>query len=196
VNLKAVVMGRQDFLLKPISILDVKNPLSSPQLLYPVFQNKLNTIMYEQLKQTFEKIAPLDDSEWSMIQSAFTPLKVPANTMLTSIGETERKIYFVVEGIIRLFCHNLKDEEVTIFLFRENLFASSYPSFVTQTPGNQALQTITDCSLLSMDKQKEAEASFCRAVAVAGEQEAKTLELRATMSLARLWQKQDRVILV
>jgi CRP-like cAMP-binding protein len=109
--------------------------------------------MHEQLKRTIEKITPLSDSEWSCIKSAFTPLKVPANTLLTSIGETERKVYFVVEGILRLLCHNLKDEEVTIFLFRENLFASSYPSFVTQTPGNQALQTVTDCSLLSIDKQ-------------------------------------------
>jgi DNA-binding SARP family transcriptional activator/predicted ATPase len=46
--------------------------------------------------------------------------------------------------------------------------------------------------LLSMDRQQEAEASFCRGIAVAREQETKTLELRATVSLVRLWQKQDR----
>jgi predicted ATPase len=37
--------------------------------------------------------------------------------------------------------------------------------------------------------EREAEASFLKAIAVAKQQQAKSLELRATMSLARLWQR-------
>jgi predicted ATPase len=40
--------------------------------------------------------------------------------------------------------------------------------------------------------QEEAEACFQRALDVTRRQEAKSLELRATMSLARLWQEQDK----
>src|SRR4029434_2394112 len=40
--------------------------------------------------------------------------------------------------------------------------------------------------------QAEAEACFQRALDVARRQEAKSLELRAAMSLARLWQQQGR----
>jgi predicted ATPase len=46
--------------------------------------------------------------------------------------------------------------------------------------------------LLALDPEKvaDAEACFRRAVAIARRRQAKSLELRATMSLARLWQRQ------
>jgi predicted ATPase len=48
--------------------------------------------------------------------------------------------------------------------------------------------------LLALDPENpaEAEACFHQAVAIARRQQAKSLELRATMSLARLWQRQGR----
>ena len=39
---------------------------------------------------------------------------------------------------------------------------------------------------------QQAEACFCQALAIARRQQAKSLELRAAMSLARLWQRQDK----
>jgi predicted ATPase len=44
----------------------------------------------------------------------------------------------------------------------------------------------------SMDDHSEAEACFHQALAIACRQEAKSLELRAATSLARLWQKQGK----
>ena len=45
---------------------------------------------------------------------------------------------------------------------------------------------------LSVDHQAEAEACFQQALAVARHQQAKSWELRAAMSLARLWQQQGK----
>jgi len=45
---------------------------------------------------------------------------------------------------------------------------------------------------LSPDRQAEAEACFRQALAVARRQQAKSLELRAAMSLSRLWQRQGK----
>jgi predicted ATPase len=44
----------------------------------------------------------------------------------------------------------------------------------------------------SVAQQEEAEACFQRALAVARRQEAKSLELRAAVSLSRLWQQQGK----
>src|SRR5262249_35970351 len=41
-------------------------------------------------------------------------------------------------------------------------------------------------------RQAEAEACFLKALEVSGKQQAKSLELRAAMSLARLWQRQGK----
>ena len=45
---------------------------------------------------------------------------------------------------------------------------------------------------LDPENPAEAEACFRQSVAIARRQQAKSLELRATMSLARLWQRQGR----
>jgi predicted ATPase len=43
-----------------------------------------------------------------------------------------------------------------------------------------------------LDPQSEAEACFLKAIEIAQRQQAKSLELRAAMSLVRLWQQQDK----
>jgi tetratricopeptide (TPR) repeat protein len=52
----------------------------------------------------------------------------------------------------------------------------------------------TDPPSLAPDAHSEAEAYFLKALAIAGQQQAKSLELRAVMSLARLWQRQGKII--
>jgi predicted ATPase len=44
----------------------------------------------------------------------------------------------------------------------------------------------------ALQQRAEAETCFCRAIAIARDQEAKSLELRAAMSLSRLWQRQGK----
>ena len=52
--------------------------------------------------------------------------------------------------------------------------------------------SVTDPRPLAPDPQGEAEACFLKAIEIAQKQQAKSLELRATMSLVRLWQQQGR----
>ena len=51
---------------------------------------------------------------------------------------------------------------------------------------------MTDPRPLTPDPQGEAEACFLKAVEIARQQQAKSLELRAVMSLSRLWQQQGK----
>ena len=52
----------------------------------------------------------------------------------------------------------------------------------------------TKSQILNSKSQEEAEACFLKAIAIAQQQGAKSLELRAAMSLARLWQQQGKKI--
>jgi len=47
-------------------------------------------------------------------------------------------------------------------------------------------------SAFSIQRSAEAEACFLKALAIARQQSAKSLELRAAMSLSRLWQQQGK----
>jgi predicted ATPase len=55
------------------------------------------------------------------------------------------------------------------------------------------LHRIIGDALLSMQRQGGAELEFTRALAVARQQQAESWELRAAMSLARLWRDQGMV---
>jgi adenylate cyclase len=61
-----------------------------------------------------------------------------------------------------------------------------------QTTGNEQREKITDARSLMPNAQSEAEACFLKAIEIAQKQQAKSWELRATTSLARLWQQQGK----
>jgi len=50
----------------------------------------------------------------------------------------------------------------------------------------------TKSQILNPESQREAEACFLKAMAIARQQSAKLFELRATIPLARLWQQQGK----
>jgi adenylate cyclase len=54
------------------------------------------------------------------------------------------------------------------------------------------MSEVTNPQSLTPNPQAEAEACFHKAIEIARRQQAKSLELRAVMSLARLWQQQGK----
>jgi predicted ATPase len=56
----------------------------------------------------------------------------------------------------------------------------------------QQLKMETECTIASSQAEADAEACFLRAIAIARKQQAKSWELRATTSVARLWQQQGK----
>jgi predicted ATPase len=61
---------------------------------------------------------------------------------------------------------------------------------LTLQQANQKAKGKGQKAKMETDAQGEAEACFCKAIEIARKQQAKSLELRATVSLARLWQNQ------
>ncbi len=108
--------------------------------------------MFEPIKNAFNHIVPFDEHEWAMVKGAFEVLEIPPKQVLTNIGEPETQVYFVVKGILRLYCINRKEEEITVYLFKEHHFASCYLSFLTQAPSDQALESLENCTLLAMSR--------------------------------------------
>lgn len=107
--------------------------------------------MNEQLKSVLNRVVILNDEECEAISSAFELHTVTSRRTLTRIGDVEDRLYFVIKGILRLYCLNTKEEETTIFIFHENNFASCYSSFLTEVPSDQALESLEECILLSLD---------------------------------------------
>jgi CRP/FNR family transcriptional regulator, anaerobic regulatory protein len=106
--------------------------------------------MFENLFNCFERILKFDENEKAIIQHSFRYLKVPKKKRLTESGKIAKEIYFVNKGLLRLY-YTKGESEFTGFIFKENLFAGSYESFLTQAPGIQSLETLEECELLSIN---------------------------------------------
>lgn len=109
--------------------------------------------MFEQIMKAVSRYTVLNAREEEIFKSAFAYREVPKNFLLINEGETARDLYFINKGLLRLF-YSKEGEYKTAFIFRENLFATSYLSFLQQSPGFQMLETLEDSELLVISKEE------------------------------------------
>lgn len=103
--------------------------------------------MFELFYKYLQPLAALTNDEKSIIENAFTFRQVAKKFQLLQEGKIAKELYFIVKGLVRLF-YTKAGEEITGYIFKEGLFASSYESFLRQTPGIQTLETLEECGLL------------------------------------------------
>src|SRR4051812_46701323 len=103
--------------------------------------------MFETLYQYIKPFVSFTEDEKQLLESAFSFRQVPKKVKLAAEGKVAKELYFIVKGLVRLY-YTKDGEEITGYIFKENLFASSYDSFLRQTPGIQTLETLEDCDLL------------------------------------------------
>lgn len=97
----------------------------------------------ELLKKFVQQISPLPVAELERFTSGWQPLTVKRKTILTAAGETERTLYFVLEGLQRAFYIGEGNKEATIVFTYPPSFSGVADSFLTQTPSLYFLETLT-----------------------------------------------------
>lgn len=107
--------------------------------------------MFDGFRSYIGQLIQLNSKELEAIERKFTFRQVPKKFKLVDEGEIAHELYFVVKGLLRLY-YNKDGEEITGFIFRENLFASSYDSFLRQSPSIQTLETLEDSDLMVITK--------------------------------------------
>ncbi|SFC68432.1 cAMP-binding domain of CRP or a regulatory subunit of cAMP-dependent protein kinases [Flexibacter flexilis DSM 6793] len=108
--------------------------------------------MFEALYRYVAPFVTLTDKEKVVFEQAFTFRQVPKKFKLVREGEVASEIYFINKGLIRLY-YTKDIEEITGFIFQENLFASSFDSLLRAAPSIQTLETLEDCDLLVLQGQ-------------------------------------------
>jgi len=103
--------------------------------------------MFDALHQMISRFVHFTEDEKQIFEQAFTVKHIPKKFTLISEGQICRELYFINSGLLRLY-YNKEGEEITGYIFRENLFAGSYESFLKQEPGIQYLESLEDAELL------------------------------------------------
>lgn len=98
-------------------------------------------------------VHPLKDQEWEEFSSIWTTVSYKRKTILTAAGETERHLYFVLEGVQRAFYVGGNHPEATVVFTYPSSFSGVADSFLTQQPSKYFLETITASRMLRTSYQ-------------------------------------------
>src|ERR1044072_110018 len=108
----------------------------------------MQTEEHKILRQYISKIQPLNENELDALCSPWQLLTVKRKTILTAAGETERYLYFILEGVQRAFYMSEQNKEATIVFTYPPSFSGVADSFLTQTPSIYFLETLTASKFL------------------------------------------------
>lgn len=95
------------------------------------------------LKQVTESIHPISPDAWEDFSSIWEPISAKRKVVLTHPGQTERHLYFVVEGVQRVFYSDENGREATLVFTYPPSFGGVLDSFVTQKPSRYSFETLT-----------------------------------------------------
>lgn len=103
------------------------------------------------LRQFFATLHPLPEPVWQELLAQWKEVIFKRKTILTHAGQTEQYLYFVLEGIQRAYYLGPQAErEATIVFTYPPSLSGIADSFLTQTPSEYYLETLTSSRLLRM----------------------------------------------
>jgi CRP-like cAMP-binding protein len=105
----------------------------------------------DQLKNFITAIYPLPEMEMEAFLSIWQPYKAKRKTLLSRAGEKERHLYFVLEGIQRVFYTGEDGRDATIVFTYPPSFSGVADSFLTQTNSRFSCETLTPSVFLKTD---------------------------------------------
>jgi CRP-like cAMP-binding protein len=103
----------------------------------------MNMTDTEALRQFITSVYPLKEDELETLLAIWQPFECKRKTILTTAGETEKYLYFVLEGVQRGFYIGNDNQEATIVFMYPPSFSGIADSFLTQTPSKFFLETLT-----------------------------------------------------
>lgn len=100
------------------------------------------------LKQTIHAIHPLSEAATDAFGSCFRSYDVKRKHLLTSQGKTERYLYFITEGVQRIYFMDDLGHEATILFTYPYSFGGVLDSFMLQSASKYAYESLTASRLL------------------------------------------------
>ena len=102
-----------------------------------------------QLHAFINNLVVISKADWELFNEHLYFKEYDKNEVLLRAGETENFMYFLVEGVTRIFHFNDNIEYTLRFNFPISAF-NSYASFISRTPSLVNVEAITDVKVFRM----------------------------------------------
>jgi CRP-like cAMP-binding protein len=106
------------------------------------------------LKQTTDAIAPLQPDDWQIFSAIWKPFSAKRKEVITATGEQEPYLYFVVEGVQRVYYLDDQDREATLVFTYAPSFGGVIDSLMLQHPSRYFYETLTPSTFLRASFQE------------------------------------------
>jgi len=100
------------------------------------------------LKQLACAIQPLSEKEWNEFSSIWTECSAKRKEQLTGAGEKEKYLYFVIEGVQRVYYFDEQNREATLVFTYAPSFGGVLDSLMLQQPSKYYYETLTPSKFL------------------------------------------------
>lgn len=97
----------------------------------------------EQLQQLVNVIYPLPEDDWQALAGIWQPYEAKRKQLITTEGETEKYLYFVAEGIQRVYYFDDMGREATLVFTYAPSFGGVIDSLMLQKPSRYFYETLT-----------------------------------------------------
>lgn len=101
-----------------------------------------------QLKKVTDAYHPLPTHDWELFASIWSIFSAKRKEQLTLAGDEEKYIYFVTEGIQRVYYFDEKQREATIVFTYAPSFGGVLDSLMLQQPSRYFYETLTPSKFL------------------------------------------------
>jgi CRP-like cAMP-binding protein len=109
---------------------------------------------YTPLRQLATAIQPLSEIEWNAFAQIWSACSYKRKEQLTVAGEKEKYLYFVVEGIQRVFYFDDQNREATLVFTYAPSFGGVLDSLMLQQPSKYYYETLTPSNFLRAPYQE------------------------------------------
>ena len=104
--------------------------------------------MYDFLHQEINKISPIKKTTFNKFIDICKAQQYPTEYTLTKIGDTQKKIFIILEGATRIFSKNNEGKETTKAFYTTGGYTTVLKSNLFNVPSHLEIQTLTTCSVL------------------------------------------------
>jgi CRP-like cAMP-binding protein len=102
----------------------------------------------DQFHAFLQAIHPLSTAAWTDLSAICQPFSAKRKVMLTEEGQLERYLYFVAEGVQRVYAINPEGREATLVFTYAPSFGGVADAFLLQQPSRYYYETLTPSTFL------------------------------------------------
>ncbi len=107
-----------------------------------------------QLQSVVDALHPLTPQEWEAFQAVWKPFELKRREMITVAGSKEKYLYFILDGVQRIYFLDEQDREATLVFTYAPSFGGVLDAFLLQSPSRYYYETITASSFLRASSEQ------------------------------------------